>query len=177
VTTGARTTIEGGIWVFGDDVDTDIIIPTRYIALRDLAAIAQHAMEPVEPSFGKQCRPGDIVVAGQSFGAGSSREAAALVFKALKVGAIVAESFARTFFRNAINIGLYAVEAPGVRSMVNPGARLRIDLEQGFVLNTETRAAVSIVPWPPMILALVQEGGLVPFLKSGRRGKISLAQG
>jgi len=162
-----RTVIEGRCWVFGDDIDTDVIIPTKYVALRDFAEMARHAMEPVAPTFGTHCQPGDIVVAGNSFGIGSSREAAAVVFKVMRVGAIVAESYARLFFRNAINNGLYAVEAPKVRSIVNSGDQLRIDLQQGRVENPATGAAVTIVPWSPMILALVQEGGLVPFLKSG----------
>ncbi len=163
----SRGVIEGRCWVFGDDVDTDVILPSRYISLKDPAAIAAHAMEPVAPAFGAECRPGDIVVAGHSFGAGSSREAAALVFKSLRVGAIVAESYARIFFRNAINNGLYAVEAPGVRAIVAAGQRLRIDLAGGSVRNLDTGADASVTPWPPEILALVERGGLVPFLKSG----------
>jgi 3-isopropylmalate/(R)-2-methylmalate dehydratase small subunit len=157
--------IEGRCWVFDDDVDTDIIIPARYVALRDPAAMAAHAMEPVAPRFGTECRPGDLVVAGQSFGAGSSREVAALVFETLGVAAIVAESFARIFFRNAINNGLYAVEAPGVRRIVSQGQALRIDLPGGVVRNPATGAEVRIVPWQPEILALVEAGGLVPFLR------------
>jgi 3-isopropylmalate/(R)-2-methylmalate dehydratase small subunit len=162
--------IVGRCWVFGDDIDTDVIIPSKYVALRDFTEMAKHALEPIEPNFGTHCRPGDIVVAGKSFGIGSSREAAALVFKVLGVGAIVAESYARIFFRNAINNGLYAIEAPGVRSIVNPGDNICIDLRGGRVFNPSTGAEVPIVPWPPMVLALVQAGGLVPFLKSQRGG-------
>jgi 3-isopropylmalate/(R)-2-methylmalate dehydratase small subunit len=162
-----RGPIEGRCWVFGDDVDTDTIIPTRYVPLRDPVAMAKHAMEPANPVFAANCRPGDIVVAGHSFGAGSSREAAALVFVTLGMGAIVAESYARIFFRNAINNGLYAVEAPGVHSIVRDGEALRIDLPQGIVQNPMTGAAVATSPWPAEILALVEAGGLVPFLKRG----------
>ncbi len=165
------TVIEGRCWAFGDDIDTDIIIPARYVGMRDFAKMALHAMEPVLPSFGGQCQPGDIVVGGESFGVGSSREAAALVFKTLGVRVIVAESYGRIFFRNAINNGLYAVEAPGVRSIVETGGRLRIDLTRGRILNPASGAAVDVVPWSPMILALVEAGGLVPFLKSGRRAQ------
>lgn len=164
-----QTVIEGRCWVFGDDIDTDIIIPAQYVGMRDFARMAAHAMEPIEPTFGTRCQPGDIVVGGQSFGVGSSREAAALVFKTLGVGVIVAESYGRIFFRNAINNGMYAVEAPGVRSIVQTGGRLRIDLTRGRILNPATGAEVAIVPWSPMILALVEQGGLVLFLKSGRR--------
>ena len=170
-----ETVIEGRCWVFGDDIDTDIIIPARYVGMRDFAAMALHAMEPVLPTFGSQCRPGDIVVGGESFGVGSSREAAALVFKTLGVRVIVAESYGRIFFRNAINNGLYTVEAPGVRSIVETGGHLRIELRRGRVLNPETGAVVEIVLWSPMILALVEEGGLVPFLKSGRRARVPQA--
>ncbi len=170
-----ETVIEGRCWVFGDDIDTDIIIPAQYVGMRDFAKMAAHAMEPVEPSFGSQCRPGDIVVGGQSFGVGSSREAAALVFKTLGVRVIVAESYGRIFFRNAINNGLYAVEAPGARSVVETGGRLRVDLTRGCILNPATGAEVKVVPWSPMILALVEEGGLVPFLKSGRRARMAQA--
>jgi len=165
-----RGVIEGRCWVFGDDIDTDVIIPARYVTLRDPAATAAHAMEPVMPAFAAQCRPGDLVVAGHAFGAGSSREAAALVFKALGVGAIVAESFARIFFRNAINNGLYAVEAPGVRAIAAEGQPLRVDLTAGVVRNPATGAAVAITPWPAEILALVEAGGLVPFLRRRAAG-------
>ncbi len=170
--TAARTVIEGRCWIFGDDVDTDAIISARYLGLRDDAKMAEHAMESLDPTFGVACRPGDIVVAGESFGAGSSREAAARVFKTLGVGAIVVASYARIFFRNAINNGLYAVEAPGVQSIAEAGRPLQIDLHQGSVRNPETNAIVRISPWSPMILALVEEGGLVPFLKSGRRDRV-----
>lgn len=166
-----QTVVEGRCWVFGDDIDTDIIIPAQYVGIRDFAKMAVHAMEPVEPTFGTQCRPGDLVVGGTAFGVGSSREAAALVFKTLGVRVIVAESYGRIFFRNAINNGLYAVEAPGVRSIVDTGGRLRIELERGRILNPATGAEVAVVPWSPMILALVEQGGLVPFLKSGRRAR------
>lgn len=166
-----QTVVEGRCWVFGDDIDTDIIIPAQYVGIRDFAKMAAHAMEPVEPTFGAQCLPGDIVVGGTSFGVGSSREAAALVFKTLGVRVIVAESYGRIFFRNAINNGLYAVEAPRVRSIAETGGRLRIELERGRILNPATGAEVAVVPWSPMILALVEEGGLVPFLKSGRRAR------
>ncbi len=171
----SQALIEGRCWVFGDDIDTDIIIPAQYVGMRDFAKMAAHAMEPVEPAFGTQCRPGDIVVGGTSFGVGSSREAAALVFKSLGVRVIVAESYGRIFFRNAINNGLYAVEAPGVRSIVQSGGRLRVDLTHGRILNPATGAEVAVVPWSPMILALVEEGGLVPFLKSGRRARTAQA--
>lgn len=170
-----QTVIEGRCWVFGDDIDTDIIIPAQYVGIRDMAKMAAHAMEPVEPTFGTRCEAGDIVVGGTSFGVGSSREAAALVFKTLGVRVFVAESYGRIFFRNAINNGLYAVEAPGVRSIVETGGRLRVDLKGGRIVNPATGAEVEVVPWSPMILALVQEGGLVPFLKSGRRGRIPQA--
>lgn len=160
--------IEGRCWVFGDDIDTDVIIPARYVALRDITAMATHTMEPVAPQFGTECRPGDLVVGGESFGAGSSREVAVLVFKILGVGAIVAESFARIFFRNAINNGLYAVEAPGVRGIVRTGQTLRVDLARGAVYNSMTGGSVSIVPWQPEILALVEAGGLVPYLRRRR---------
>jgi 3-isopropylmalate/(R)-2-methylmalate dehydratase small subunit len=163
--------IEGRCWVFGDDIDTDIIIPARYVILRELSDMAVHTMEPVEPKFGTECRPGDIVVAGKFFGAGSSREAAALLFKLLRVGAIVAESYARIFFRNAINNGIYALEAPGVCEVARQtGDVLRIDLDQSVLTNQATGKEVPILPWAPAVRALVEAGGLVPFVKSGRRG-------
>ena len=169
----SQTLIEGRCWVFGDNIDTDVIIPAQYVGIRDFAKMAAHAMEAAEPTFGTQCRPGDIVVGGTSFGVGSSREAAAVVFKCLGVRVIIAESYGRIFFRNAINNGLYAVEAPGVRSIVESGGRLQVDLTHGRIVNPATGAEVQVVPWSPMILALVREGGLVPFLKSGRRNRIA----
>jgi 3-isopropylmalate/(R)-2-methylmalate dehydratase small subunit len=158
--------IEGRCWRFGDDIDTDVIIPARYVGWRDLAKIAEHAMEPVEPAFGRECRPGDIVVGGKFFGAGSSREVAALVFKTLGVAAIVAESYARLFFRNAINNGLYVLEAPGVSAIANTGDVLQIDLEHHVVSNPRTGQQVALLPWDPSVIALVRAGGLVPFVKA-----------
>jgi len=160
-----HTVIEGKCWVFGDDIDTDVIIPARYVRLRDITEIARHAMEPVDENFGRLCGPGDIVVGGKMFGTGSSREVAVLVFKVLGVGAIVAESFGRIFFRNCINNGIYAIEAPGVRSIASSGERLRIELESGRIVNLSKGLEVRAVAIPPMMRAVVEAGGLVAFLK------------
>ncbi|KON29306.1 3-isopropylmalate dehydratase [miscellaneous Crenarchaeota group-15 archaeon DG-45] len=157
--------LRGRAWRFGDDVNTDLISPGRYLELTDPLEMARHAMEGIDPSFPERVSPGDIVVAGRNFGLGSSREHAPLALKHAGVGAVVAESFARIFYRNAINIGLPALECRGVAAAVGDGDTLEIDLSSGSVVNVGTGARLRSTPLPEFMLAILSEGGLTSYLR------------
>ena len=153
----------GRVFKYGDDVDTDVIIPARYLNDAAPEALASHCMEDLDPSFASAARPGDIVVAGRNFGCGSSREHAPLALKAAGVSCVVAESFARIFYRNAINIGLPILECPGAAASAETGDELEVELSSGTIRNvgrgTESRAA----PFPPFMRAIIEAGGLVEY--------------
>jgi len=150
-------------WVLGDNVDTDVITPGRYMKF-GIEEIAKHCLEPVLPSFAKQVKPGDIVVAGRNFGAGSSREQAPAALKHLGVAALVAESFAGLFYRNALNLGLPAVvcaEAMRIRD----GDTLRVDFEKGEIANLTTGETLQCEPIPAHLMQMVRDGGLLAHLE------------
>lgn len=148
----------------GDNISTDLIVPGRYTHLRsNLPELAKHAFEDALPDFTERVQPGDVVVGGDNFGLGSSREAAAHVIKLNGVSAVVANSFARIFFRNAINIGLPVVIADS--STINDGDALEIDLGVGLVHNVTTGARMSTSKLPEIMLRILQEGGLVAYVK------------
>ncbi len=154
-------TITGKVWKYGDNVDTDVIIPARYLNVSQPAELARHCMEDLDRSFASAVRPGDIVVAGSNFGCGSSREHAPLALKGAGVGCVVAESFARIFYRNAINIGLPIVECKEAVAATSPGQSLEVDLESGTVRICDTGATFQAAPYPPFMLELMAAGGLV----------------
>ncbi len=157
--------IRGRVWKFGDDVNTDVIYPGKYLPLTDPAEMAQHAFEGLRPEFAKEVRPGDIVVAGKYFGCGSSREQAATCLKALGIGAVLAESFARIFYRNAINQGLPILVCPGIAAQVEEGHELEVDLSTGTVRNLTTGVTLQAQPLPDFVLEILEAGGLIPWLK------------
>lgn len=160
--------IEGKVWKFGDDVDTDVIIPAKYLRSVDQSVWPKHVLEGIDPSFSSKVRKGDIIVAGKNFGCGSSREQAALAIKNSGVAAVVAESFARIFFRNAINNGLPLVECKGASRAVKEGEIIEIDLERGEV---KTRSAtLKALPLPPFLQEILRSGGLVEYFKKNRKG-------
>jgi len=162
--------LSGRVWKLGDDVNTDLIISGRYkYDITDLRELAKHAFEDLDPELHRKIRPGDVLVAGKNFGCGSSREHAPLVIKALGVRVIVAESFARIFYRNAINVGLAAVECPGVSEAFMEGDLAEIDLEQGIVRNINRGLELRFKPWPSLIRKIYLAGGLVEYVKSGGR--------
>jgi len=162
--------IRGRAWKFGDNIDTDVIIPFKYKARTlDPKELAQHVMEGIDPDFAKKVRSGDIIVAGKNFGCGSSREQAPLAIKAAGIAAIVAESFARIFFRNAINIGLPVLEVKGISAKTDEGDLLEIDLSQGVVKNLTKGIVFKASPLPDMIVEILREGGLVNYLKKRKR--------
>jgi len=158
--------LKGKSWIFGDDVNTDLIIPGKYLELVDPEEMALHAMEGIDPEFPGKVEEGDIVVGGTNFGCGSSREHAPLALKHVGVGAVVAESFARIFYRNAINIGLPALECPGVTEIVSEGDTLEIDLTGGKVVNMSTKKELDFVPLPGFMVEVLGEGGLVPYIRN-----------
>ncbi|MGP8074659.1 MAG: 3-isopropylmalate dehydratase [Thermoplasmata archaeon] len=153
--------IEGQVWTLGRDVDTDQIISGKYLTVIDPAELKKHVFEIALPEFASAARPGDILVAGENFGSGSSREHAPQAMRAAGVGAILADSFARIFFRNAINLGLLAIEARGVREIFEAGQAARIDLTAGRVTNLTTGRWLDFPPIPPHLLSLLEAGGLV----------------
>jgi 3-isopropylmalate/(R)-2-methylmalate dehydratase small subunit len=152
----------------GNNVDTDVILPGKYLALTNSAELGQHAMEGVSPDFSSKFVDGAVIVAGENFGQGSSREHAAIALKAAGVRCLVAESFARIFYRNAINIGLPAVECPGILTQVADGDQVSVDLEQGQIRNLTTGATTRTEPVPPHLLQVLNDGGIIEHLKKKR---------
>jgi 3-isopropylmalate/(R)-2-methylmalate dehydratase small subunit len=150
-------------WVLGDNVDTDAIAPGRYMKF-GIAEIARHCLESIEPSFAAQVRPGDVVVAGRNFGAGSSREQAPEALKHLGVAALVAQSYAGLFYRNAINLGLPAVVCAQAKR-IRAGDELEMDLAAGRLRNVTTGEALDCEPIPPFLMELIRDGGLLPHLE------------
>jgi 3-isopropylmalate/(R)-2-methylmalate dehydratase small subunit len=155
----------GKAWRYGDNVDTDVIIPARYLTTTDPGDLASHALEDLDPSFATQVEPGDVVVAGENFGCGSSREHAAICLKAAGVSAVVAGSFARIFFRNAINTGLPIVESPEAVRDTSSGDEVEVDLERGVVVNVTKGREYQAEPLPEFVMDIVRAGGLVGWVK------------
>jgi 3-isopropylmalate/(R)-2-methylmalate dehydratase small subunit len=156
----------GKVWKFGDNVDTDQIIPARYLNTSDPYELAQHVMEDSEhPNFAKEHQQGDIIVAGRNFGSGSSREHAPIAIKYAGVPVVVAKSFARIFFRNAINIGLPIAEAPEAVDEINHGDELEVDLESGIIRNLTRGKEYKATKFPEELQAILRAGGLMEYAK------------
>ena len=158
--------IDGAVWTFGDHVDTDVIIPVRYCGSSRLEDLGPHAMSGVDPGFASRIAPGDVVVAGVNFGCGSSRENAPLALLGAGVGAVVARSFARIFFRNAINVGLPIFESPEACARCLPGHGLHIDPAGGVIENRSTGESFRFSPYPPRLQEIVACGGLEPYVRA-----------
>ena len=158
--------IVGKTWKYGDDVNTDLIVPGKYLELVDPEEMALHAMEGIDPEFPQKITKGDIVVGGANFGCGSSREHAPLALKYAGVGAVIAESFARIFYRNAINVGLPALECPGITDAVEEGDQLEVDIIGGKVRNLSKNVELKFVPLPGFMVEVLGEGGLVTYIKN-----------
>jgi len=152
--------ISGRVWKFGDNIDTDVIIPGKYLRTTDMSVFASHAMEGIDPQFSQKARKGDIIVAGKNFGCGSSREQAPLALKHAGIACIVAESFARIFFRNTINVGLPIIEA---KINCDEGDVIEIDLENGNVKNKDRTYPGTKLP--DFLLEILADGGLVEHRK------------
>jgi len=165
---GRGLVLEGNCWKFGHNIPTDLITPT-HVVFRGLAEMAQHVLESVNPEFPRKVQPGDILVAGRNFGCSSGRAIAAKAIRATGVGAVLAEFFARTFYRNGYEVGLPLLEAPGVHELVETGDRLRVDIGQGIVENLTSGKSLRAAPPPNFLLEMLQAGGLIPLLQSGSR--------
>jgi 3-isopropylmalate/(R)-2-methylmalate dehydratase small subunit len=155
----------GRAWCYGDSVDTDVIIPARYLTSTDEAELARHALEDLDPHFVSAVQPGDVVVAGSNFGCGSSREHAPIALKGAGVGAVVARSFARIFFRNAINTGLVIMTCPECVDITDSGDEIEVDVARGLVSNVTKAQTFQAEPLPDFILEIVESGGLVEWVR------------
>jgi 3-isopropylmalate/(R)-2-methylmalate dehydratase small subunit len=151
-------------WVFDDDVDTDQIIAGRYLVKLDPGELAKHAMEAADPEFASKVRKGDVIIAGRNFGCGSSRERAPLALKAAGVSAVVAESFARIYYRNAINLALPALISPGIRKGFKTGDEIKIDMRSGEIHNLSSAKTFKFEPLPEFLAKIVDAGGLLKFM-------------
>lgn len=151
-------------WKFGDNIDTDVIIAARYLNTSDPAILAQHIMEDVRPNFIQQINNGDIIVAGENFGCGSSREHAPVALKAAGVRCVIAKGFARIFYRNAFNTGFLILELPQADE-INEGDVLEIDVQNGTITNSTQQKTYTFTPIPPFMNELLQAGGLIDYAK------------
>jgi 3-isopropylmalate dehydratase small subunit len=162
---------KGKVWKFGDHINTDLIIPARYINSSDPAFLAAHCMEDADPDFMKKMRPGDIIVAGENFGCGSSREHAPIALKAAGIAAVVAGGFARIFYRSAFNMGLPIFESKMIYGLVSEGDEIEVDGDGGLItISGKETGPVKIEPIPPFMQELVAAGGLLPYLMKKRAG-------
>ncbi len=154
----------GTVLKYGDNVDTDVIIPARYLNSFDAKELASHAMVDIDPTFTKRVKPGDIMVARKNFGCGSSREHAPLALKTAGISCIIADSFARIFYRNAINIGLSILECPEAAEAINEGDEVKVDFESGIITDVTTNQTFQAVPFPPFMQELIAQGDLVNYV-------------
>ena len=161
--------MKGKAWKFGDDVNTDAIIPARYLNTTDPEELASHCMEDVDPEFVSKISPGDVIVAGRNFGCGSSREHAPLAIKAAGLSCVIAESFARIFFRNAINIGLPIFECADAARQITQGDEVEADMAAGTIRNLTTGKSYSVPPWPEELQAIIAAGGLMQYVTQQQR--------
>ena len=151
--------MNGTVWKFGDDIDTDIILPGRYLIYTDEERLSQHCMEGLDPNFNEKCKKGDFIVAGKNFGCGSSREHAPIALKGVGVSAVIAESFARIFYRNATNVGVPLLEAPGITKLV----------ENEGIITSKNGETIEFKKLPPFMLEILEKGGLIEYLKQKRQ--------
>ncbi|GBC62202.1 3-isopropylmalate dehydratase small subunit [Desulfonema ishimotonii] len=156
--------ITGKVWRFGDDVDTDLIIPARYLNTSDPAELAKHCMEDADPEFAGRVSPGDIIVAGKNFGCGSSREHAPIAIKAAGLACVIAKSFARIFYRNSFNMGLPILECPDT-DLFEAGKALTVNFDTGEIMLVGDDTRFSSKPIPPFMQELVQSGGLMQHIR------------
>ena len=163
--------ITGKVWKFGDNIDTDLIIAARYLNSSDPHKLAEHVMEDADPNFVKKLNPGDIIVAGENFGCGSSREHAPIALKAAGVAAVVAKSFARIFYRNSFNMGLPIFELKE-SDEISEGELIKIDMDSGKIENIDKKVEYSFSPIPPFMQELLSSGGLMNYAKEKMAGAL-----
>ena len=158
---------KGKVWVLGDDIDTDIIIPTEYLALPTVEDMKQYGFSPLRPELAGQIGEGDIIVAGSNFGCGSSREHAPLCLKTAGVSCVIAETFARIFYRNAINIGLPILECAEASEDIDEGNEVEVDFDTGVITNKTKNKTYQAVAFPEFMQGIINAGGLVEYIKKG----------
>ena len=157
--------VQGRVHKYGDDVNTDVIIPARYLNIHDMDELSLHCMEDIDPKFVEKANPGDIIVACDNFGCGSSREHAPVVIKQRGISCVIATTFARIFYRNAINIGLPIMECPEASERIEDGDEVAIDFESGVITNVTKGETYQAVPFPAFIQEIIDAGGLLNSLK------------
>jgi len=157
--------ITGKVWKFGDNIDTDVIIPGRYLTIRDPIQMASHAFEPIRPNFTKEIAAGDIIVSGSNFGSGSSREEAPFVLKTVGIAAIVAPSFARIFYRNAINLGIPLLELKNAPEYFEEGDIVEINSEEGTIKNLTQNVTYQGTKLPSFLMEIINAGGAIAAIK------------
>ncbi len=157
--------IRGMAWKYGDNINTDEIIPARYLNITDPKELSRHCMEVIDSGFASNVQKGDIMVAGKNFGCGSSREHAPLSIKAAGISCVIAENFARIFFRNAINIGLPIIESLKAASGIDSGDELEVLLGEGIIKNLTKAKEYKVNPYPPFMQELISSGGLMEYIK------------
>ena len=157
----------GKVIKYGDNVDTDVIIPARYLNTSDHKELASHCMEDLDKDFTKKVNAGDIMVAGDNFGCGSSREHAPIAIKASGISLVIANTFARIFYRNAINIGLAILECPEAVANISDGDKVEADLDNGIIYNRTTGKQFKTQPFPAFIQKIIENGGLIETIKKG----------
>lgn len=160
--------IKGKVYKFGDDIDTDVIVPATYLSTFDEKELAKHCMEYTNPEFYKEVKAGDIMVAGRNFGCGSSREHAPIAIKGCGVSIVIAKSFARIFYRNAINIGLYILECPKAVDGINEGDEVSVDVDTGIITNITTNETFQAQSFPKFIQNIINCGGLIEAIKQNK---------
>ena len=157
--------LQGKVWRFGNDVDTDLIIPARYLNTSVPKELAQHCMEDADPTFAGKVTKGDIITAGKNFGCGSSREHAPIAIKAAGVSCVIAASFARIFYRNSINIGLPILESAEASQKITEGDQVEVDLDTGKITNLTKNETYQAAAFPPFMQELINTGGLIEYVK------------
>ncbi|MGD1074680.1 MAG: 3-isopropylmalate dehydratase small subunit [Thermodesulfovibrionales bacterium] len=165
--------VKGRVWRFGDDVDTDAIIPARYLNTSDPAELARHVMEDADKDFSSKVRNGDILCAGKNFGCGSSREHAPIALKAAGIQAVIAKSFARIFYRNSFNIGLPIFESTDASMKIREGDVVEIDADNGIIKNLTKAEQYTAKPIPSFMQELIRAGGLIEWTKKKAKGEVA----
>ncbi len=165
----------GKAWKFGDHIDTDVIIPARYLTTSDPTELGRHCLEDADPDFVKKIHKGDIIVAGRNFGSGSSREHAPIAIKASGISCVIAESFARIFYRNAINMGLPIFESSEAAQMIEAGDSVTVNPQTGVIEDRSLKKKFQAEPIPPFMQELIQDGGLIKHIKKiqNSKGKVN----
>ena len=160
-----RNNMKGKVWKFGNDIDTDIILPGRYLIYTDEEKLSEHCMEGLVSDFKSKVNGGDFILGGTNFGCGSSREHAPIAIKGCGISAVIAESFARIFYRNATNVGVPLLEAPGVSALIEDGEEIEVDMEKGLIIS-ESGKEIEFKKLPPFMLEILESGGLINYLKN-----------